>query len=140
MENYSNKSEAEKEEFKKVGENATELLNQALKNLKKAKRWSKLDLIGGKWISTATKQKYMFRARGFVGEAIFLMDKYGREYKSVSYGLGIEGLDTSGPLGTADYSRNDGYIDYVTYERITGMIEIVKNIISKIDELLKENR
>ena len=131
MEDNSQKSEEEI-----VREKVTALLNQALKDLKKARKWSKLDLVfEGGWIATSKKRNYMMRAKQPIAEALRCMENYGREYKSIAYGLGIEGLNTTNNEAMYDYQKRDGYIDYTTYEKITGIIEIIENVLGKVEEL-----
>lgn len=136
MDYYSHKSEEEREKFIIVGETVTELLKKALQDLKKAKGWSKIDLIGGGWFSTSEKQKFMQRAKAYVADAVDIMEKYGREYKSVAYGLGTSALETNNSLGNADYGSHDRYVDSVMNERIVGAMETIESAISKIEDLL----
>ncbi|MCQ2493836.1 MAG: hypothetical protein MJ104_04465 [Lachnospiraceae bacterium] len=136
MDYYSHKSEEEREKFIIVGETVTELLKKALQDLKKAKGWSKIDLIGGGWLSTSEKQKFMQRAKAYVADAVDIMEKYGREYKSVAYGLGTSALETNNSLGNADYGSHDRYVDSVMNERIVGAMETIESAISKIEDLM----
>ena len=53
----------QKSEEEIVREKVTALLNQALKDLKKARKWSKLDLVfEGGWIATSKKRNYNLKS------------------------------------------------------------------------------
>ena len=135
MDYYSHRTAEEKEKFIAIGEEVSALLDEAMKYLKRAKRWNILDLGHGGMFSTAMKQKNMQVAGQLVSVAVSTMENYGKEYKSVAYGLGTTALDTSGILGVGDYFYHDEYIDLVTYERIKGMMDIIENAKNKIAEL-----
>ena len=136
---YSTNRNAEyREVVKSVGEVALTNLRSALYELNKAKNWSIADILGGGLISTSNKQKHLQAAKVYISDARYIMEKHGREYSTIAYHLGTDALDVNGGWGVLDYSRHDAYADAVIHDGLEGVIDMVNNAITQIEDLLAE--
>lgn len=138
MDYSTNRNEEYREVVKSVGEVALTNLRSALYELNKAKNWSIADIFGGGLISTSNKQKHLQAAKVYISDARYIMEKHGREYSTIAYHLGTDALDMNGALGILDYSRHDAYADAVIHDGLAGVIDMVNNAITQIEDLLAE--
>ena len=135
---YIHKTEEEKNKIREVGSAATDKLREALKALKKAKRWAMLDIFGGRRIATSIKQKHMAIAKSHILEVKHELEQSDKVFGNIVYLLGTTGLDTQGFIGEIDYLRHDYYVDTEIWERIKGVIALVNQAIDKIEALYVE--
>ena len=82
--------EKERKEARYAGERALTSLRRAKQELNSARGWGIYDLLGGGMISTLIKHGKMDKARGYIEEAKWELQKFSKELQDVTYMSGVD--------------------------------------------------
>lgn len=132
----SNELERERREAKEAGEIALRSLRRAKQELNGARGWGIYDMLGGGMLSTLIKHGKMDKARSYIEEAKWELQKFSRELRDVTY---ITGVDFGiGDFATfADFFFDGMLADFYVQTKINEARRQVDDAIRRVEMILK---
>lgn len=127
--------EREKREAREAGEIALRSLRRAKQELDGARGWGIYDMLGGGMISTLIKHGKMDKARGYIEEAKWELQKFSKELRDVTYMSGVDfGI---GDLATfADFFFDGMLADFYVQTKINQARSQVDDAIRRVEMIL----
>lgn len=127
--------EREKREAREAGEIALRSLRRAKQELDGARGWGIYDMLGGGMISTLIKHGKMDKARSYIEEAKWELQKFSKELRDVTYMSGVDfGI---GDLATfADFFFDGMLADFYVQTKINQARSQVDDAIRRVEMIL----
>ena len=127
--------EQERQEAIQAGQEALRSLQLAKDDLKRAKNWGVLDILGGGLVTNIIKHSKMEKAKVHMERAKWNLEHFGRELQDVANYVELD-LNTTDFLNFADYFF-DGFIaDLAMQSRIHQAREQVDEAIRQVEYAL----
>lgn len=127
--------EKERMEARQAGEAALRALRRAKQELNGARGWGIYDMLGGGMISTLIKHGKMDKARSYIEEAKWELQKFSKELRDVSY-MGGADLGVSDLATFADFFFDGMLADFYVQTKINNARGQVDAAIRKVEMIL----
>ncbi|UTR14830.1 hypothetical protein MM221_20165 [Salipaludibacillus sp. LMS25] len=129
----------EYEEAIAAGEKALITLKEAAVSFDKAKNWSKVDMIGGGFITTAIKHNHVDDAKDRIHDAEVQLRHFEEELLDIQNQLNIE-LSIGDMLTFADYFFDGLIVDWLVHDKISQAADQIDKTISLVAKTLTSLR
>ena len=128
--------EKEKYEARQAGETALLSLRRAKQELNGARGWGIYDILGGGMLSTLIKHGKIDKAKRYIEDAKWQLQKFSRELNDVTYMSGVE-LGIGDFATFADYFFDGMLADFYVQTKINDARSQVDIAIRRVESILK---
>ncbi len=133
--------EKERQEAIRAGERALNSLSSAFFELKSARNWGIVDIVGGGFFSTLIKHSKMSRAQSLMEQARYDLRSFSRELRDVEGYVDLN-IDLNDFLSFADFFFDGLIADWMVQSRINRARSQVEEAIRRVEyvvDRLKRN-
>ncbi len=131
--------EKEKREAIEAGERALKSLRAAQDQLKSAKNWGTVDLLGGGTFSTLMKHSKMDKAKNDMNQAKYDLKNFSKELNDVNLACHLD-IETGDFLSFADWFFDGLAVDWLVQDRIKKAASQVSEAIRRVEQILDRLR
>jgi len=127
--------EKERQEAIRAGERALNSLSSAFFELKSARNWGIVDLVGGGFFSTLIKHSKMGRAQSYMEQARYDLRNFSRELRDVEGYVDLN-IDLNDFLSFADFFFDGLIADWMVQSRINQARSQVEEAIRRVEYVM----